>query len=72
MSLEEEILSFVGEKWQNLPLLGKTRGWYRYQNLVVPVPIVQRGFCTSTKNLAYFCILCTIKSCVHTPIVKEP
>ena len=40
MSLEGEILSFMGEK--NLPLLGKTREWYRYQKLVVPVPIGQR------------------------------
>ena len=83
MSLEEEILSFVDEKWQNLPLLGKTREWYRYQKLVVPVPIVQRGFGTGThftvkdwyryrcSQQPYFCILCTIKSRVHTPIVKE-
>ena len=35
-------LSFIGEKWKNLPLLGRTREWYRYQKLDVPVPMGQR------------------------------
>ena len=48
MSLEGEILSFVGEKWQNLPLLGRTREWYGYQKLVVLVPIRQRQSGTGT------------------------
>ena len=48
MSLEGEILSFVGEKWQNLLLLGRTREWYQYQKLVVPVPIGQRQSGTGT------------------------
>ena len=43
MSLEGEILSIVGEKWKNLPLLGRTREWYRYQKLVVPVPVHNEG-----------------------------
>ena len=30
---------------------------------VIPVPMLPTTL---------FCILCTIKSCVHTPIVKEP
>ena len=29
----------MGEKWQNMPLQGKTREWYRCQKLVLPVPI---------------------------------
>ena len=53
MSLEGEILSFVGEKWQNLPFLGITRnsvhvpkGGYRYpwdRGKVVLVPTHQKG-----------------------------
>ena len=36
MSLEGVILSFVGEKWQNLSFLGKTRN-------LVPVPVPKKG-----------------------------
>ena len=43
----------MGEKWKNLPFLGKTcvlvsvtmdrDKWYRYQKLVVPEPIHRTG-----------------------------
>ena len=36
MSLDGVILVFVGEKWQNLPFIGKTR-------ILVPVPKVVTG-----------------------------
>ena len=48
MSLEGEILSFVGEKWKNLQLLGRTHEWYRYQKLMVSIPIGQRQSGTGT------------------------
>ena len=56
--------------------------WYRYQKLVVSVPIHSEGLVSvsikvvpvpmNPTTLFFFCIPCTIKSRVHTPIVKEP
>ena len=41
---EENLVS----NWQNLPCLGNSAKWYRYQNRVVPVPPMQRPIGTGT------------------------
>ena len=41
-------MSFMGEKWQNLPFLGKTHNLVPVPKVVVPVPIGQRQSGTST------------------------
>ena len=41
-------MSYVGEKWQNLPVLGKTRNSVPIPKVVVLVPIGQRQSGTGT------------------------
>ena len=53
MSLEGVILSFVGEKWQNLPFLGRTRNSVLVPKKGVLVPIGQRQSGTGTKSWWY-------------------
>ena len=40
MSLEGVILSFVGEKWQNMSFIGKTRNSVPVSIKVVPIPML--------------------------------
>ena len=53
MSLEGVILSFVGEKWQNMPFLGRTRNSVSILKRGVSVPIGQRQSGTGTKSWWY-------------------
>ena len=48
MSLEGVIMNFLGEKWQNLPFLGRTRNSVSVPKKGVPVPIRQRQSGIST------------------------
>ena len=53
MSLEGEILSFVGEKWQNLSFLGRTRSSVMVPKRGVLIPIGQRQSGAGTKSWWY-------------------
>ena len=57
--------------------------WYQYQKLGYRylftreglVPVTNKGvpgYRYRCSQQPYFCVLCSIKSCVHTLIVKEP
>ena len=71
MSLEGVILSFVGEKGQNLPFLSRTRNSVPVPKRGVPVPIGQRQSGTGTKSWWYRYPF-TSKGLVPVPIKVVP
>ena len=74
----------MSENAKTRHFLGKIAYWYRYQK-VVPVPMMQwasgtgttqtgtgtnqSGTGTTASNSPVFACLCTVKLCIHIPIV---
>ena len=71
MSLEGVIWSFEGEKWQNIPFLGRTRNSVLVPKRGISVPIGQRQSGTGTKSWWYRYPF-TSKGLVPVPIKVEP